>query len=657
MVWWMSSRSDATATTRAMSRSDRVELPVGKIRDGVSADGGLLSDASDDLNDNIAYRGGVVERVMFALPFATSFTLITFVTLWGARVSPALTVAFICAYICYGWIKGIHSGFAALLVGIPLLHQYKDADWHRLGNDSSIRAPVLDRFFGPKGQVYKANQRPELEGEAEHTWVSGIDGELKRGLTAKFNDIIHICVIPTYKEPLETLRKTVGTLAGQTCAKDRLVVVLATESRDTEAPGKVAELLDEFGPGLLGLYYTSHVLGPGEAVGKSSNCAWSVRCVKREFVEKQGLAPEQIMLTVCDADTYFDSQFMDCLAYNHVQNPKPYNTTYQAAETFFPNIWNVPIIIRIKAVIDSVGFLGQLASPFSHPFPFAIYSQSMRTSIECGGWDVDIIPEDWHHYLKCWFKKDGDYRVVPIFMVMGNDAIEERTWNEAIKARYIQAKRHAWGAIDLSYIVMNYLDKSDKVSFARMMKLYMHAAEHHISWTLFWFTCMLGGLCSTWANPMLETYPFGIGLRSLTVIVFFPMTFACWAIIIGEFYIRLFVVHDRPHFECNVAPMWWQLVSQVQWMLMPLADMLFGSFAGLEAQFHMAITPTMKYEVSTKVAKKQAPAPDSKPIKPLKSVKPSSDSMYTEIVTAESPRNYSEGPFSQAKNTQDYVSL
>jgi hypothetical protein len=90
---------------------------------------------------------------------------------------------------------------------------------------------------------------------------------------------------------------------------------------------------------------------------------------------------------------------------------------------------------------------------------------------------------------------------------------------------------------------------------------------------------------------------------------------------------------------------------------MPLADMLFGSFAGLEAQFHMAITPTMKYEVSTKVAKKQAPAPDSKPVKPLKSVKPSSDSMYTEIVTAESPRNYSEGPFSQAKNTDDYVSL
>lgn len=586
---------------------ERIPLPVtGGLLD---ANGGtreaLLEDASADLSDGIAYRGGAVERAMFALPFVTSMTMISFVLFWGARVSPFLTVLFVCGYVSYGWVKGLHSGFSALAFGIPFLHAYKAADWHKLGNDATQRAPVRDRFFGGVGRAYKETG-PALVGDAEHTWRSGIDGEMKRGLTAKFNDIVHICVIPTYKEPLGTLRKTVGTLAAQTCAKERLIVVLATESRDSEAPGKVAELIDEFGSGLLGLRYTKHVLAPGEAVGKSSNCAWSVRCVKREYVEKRGLAPEQIMLTVCDADTYFDPQFMDCLAYNHVQNPKPYNATYQASETFFPNIWNVPIIIRIKAVIDSVGFLGQLASPFSHPFPFAIYSQSLRTSMECGGWDVDIIPEDWHHYLKCWFKKDGDFRVVPIFMVMGNDAIEERNWNEAIKARYIQAKRHAWGAIDLSYIVMNYLEKSDRVSFWRMTKLYMHAAEHHISWTLFWFTCMLGGLCSTWANPVLETYPFGIGLRMMTVIVFIPMSFACWFIVICEFYIRLFIIHDREHFECNTAPMWWQLMSQCQWFLMPLADMMFGSFAGLEAQFHMAIKPSMKYEVSAKVAKKKA---------------------------------------------------
>ena len=78
-------------------------------------------------------------------------------------------------------------------------------------------------------------------------------------------------------------------------------------------------------------------------------------------------------------------------------------------------------------------FLGQLASPFSHPFPFAIYSQSLRTAIECGYWDVDIIPEDWHHFLKCWFRRDGDFRVIPVFLFMGNDAIEDENWFAANK--------------------------------------------------------------------------------------------------------------------------------------------------------------------------------------------------------------------------------
>jgi hypothetical protein len=27
----------------------------------------------------------------------------------------------------------------------------------------------------------------------------------------------------------------------------------------------------------------------------------------------------------------------------------------------------------------------------------------------------------------------------------------------------------------------------------------------------------------------------------------------------------------------NAAPIWWQLLSQIQWLLMPVADLFFGS--------------------------------------------------------------------------------
>ena len=561
---------------------------------------GFLDTPSFDSKSEFAYTGGTLERMVFITPAFISIFMISFVTLWGARLSPSLTVLFICCYISYGWVKGLHSAIFSLFVGIPRCRAYKSANWSELAKNTRLQSPILDRTFGSLGPLYKhgKDNRPD----DSRTLPSAQSGILV-GLSAKFDTIVHVCVIPTYKEPLGTLRKTISTLRAQTCAKDKLIICVATESRDRGAPEKVRTLMAEFGDGLLGFFYTSHVLAPGEAVGKSSNTAWAVRCMKHTLVDVWGFAEEEVLLTICDADTYFDPQFMDCLAYHHVQDPTPYNTTYQGAECFFPNIWTVPIIVRIKALIDSVGFLGQLSSPFSHPFPFAIYSQSLRTAVDCGYWDVDIIPEDWHHFLKCWFRRNGNFRVVPIFLFMGNDAIEDDNWLAANRARYTQAKRHAWGAIDLAYIVCQYVNNANSVPLYKVYKLFSHAAEHHISWTLYWITVMLGSLVSTLVNPVLETYPFGIGLRKVAVLCFLPMMFATTMFMIGDFYIRLFLVNDRQHFEANAAPMWWQVLSQIQWLLMPVADLFFGSLAGLDAQLHMALQPTMKYEVSTKVAK------------------------------------------------------
>jgi hypothetical protein len=59
------------------------------------------------------------ERLVFVTPAFISVFLISFVTFWGAKVSPAFTVVFICCYVSYGWVKGIHSAVFALFVGIP----------------------------------------------------------------------------------------------------------------------------------------------------------------------------------------------------------------------------------------------------------------------------------------------------------------------------------------------------------------------------------------------------------------------------------------------------------------------------------------------------------------------------------------------------------
>ena len=75
------------------------------------------------------------------------------------------------------------------------------------------------------------------------------------------------------------------------------------------------------------------------------------------------------------------------------------------------------------------------------------------------GWDVDVVPDDFHHFIKCFFKKGGHFRLVPIFMLTGNNAQEHTNWFSAMRSRYRRAKRDAWGAIDLSYILSQWYQK------------------------------------------------------------------------------------------------------------------------------------------------------------------------------------------------------
>jgi glycosyltransferase involved in cell wall biosynthesis len=568
-------------------------------------------------------RDVLLARLGFATPLFFTATLLSFVLYWGALLFPPFAVFFICAFISYGWFKGILYSFSALFIGVPRAHLYKTADWKQLGNDSRKKSPLLERTLGvseedgkPLGMAHPSSlgsvkedydtsatiskQRRNMD---IPTWTSKLDNKEKRTLAEKFNDLRHVVIVPTYREPLNVLRKTLNTLVAQTCAKGKVIVVIATEKNDKEAIEKVEALIEEYSKNLLGLFYTVHEkISPAETDGKSSNVAWCARCVQHTILEKWNYVPEQILVTVCDADTYFDEQFCECLSYTHAQNMEPYNCTYQSAENEFPNIWMVPTLVRVKAVVDSINMLGMLSSKYAVPYPYVCYSQSLRTIMDVNGWDVDVVPDDFHHFMKCFFKKDGHFRLVPIFMLTGNNAQEHTNWFSAMRSRYRRAKRDAWGAIDLSYILSQWYQKRNVLDKHGAFMLFVDVIEHHVSWSSYFLTVMLGGMMSAWLNPELETYPFGIGIRAMALIAFGPILFATWAYIVCDFYVRMFLVQDRKYFEANSAPLWWQITSQVQWLLMPLADFIFAAVAALDAQLHMALWPKMSgYRVSKTV--------------------------------------------------------
>ena len=149
---------------------------------------GYLDTPSADSTSDFAYNGSRLERLVFITPAFISVFMITFVTFWGARVSPALTVVFICCYVSYGWVKGIHSAVFSLFVGIEM-SRVQGCKLARARDESSASEPHTRphvRPSGPSVQVWPLTVVCHDKHSACSEWHADI------GLRAKFESLIRV---------------------------------------------------------------------------------------------------------------------------------------------------------------------------------------------------------------------------------------------------------------------------------------------------------------------------------------------------------------------------------------------------------------------------------------------------------------------------------
>ncbi len=83
-----------------------------------------------------------------------------------------------------------------------------------------------------------------------------------------------------------------------------------------------------------------------------------------------------------------------------------------------------------------------------------------------GGWDTgpESIGEDLHMYLKCYFATSGRLNVQIIYSPASQSNVSSDTkgWRGSaanIRARYRQALRHMWGALDTGYAIEKALER------------------------------------------------------------------------------------------------------------------------------------------------------------------------------------------------------
>lgn len=307
----------------------------------------------------------------------------------------------------------------------------------------------------------------------------------------------HIVIIPNYKEDETSLSRTVEAITDQVNAK-QVIVILAMEAREPGANDKAARLVEKYSEKLGGMFATFHPYGlPGDTPGKGSNEAWAAREAFSRLIEDGGDDIRRYTITSCDADALFHPRHFSALNYMFLTARDRYRTFWQPTIFNSNNIWDTPAPLRIPDGLSGINRTANLVLPMSLKFPTSCYALSWEMLHTVDYWDEEVIPEDWHIYMKCCYSLGDRVHVEALFLPLGNDCVLTENYTKTLFAHYEQSKRHAWGASDIPYAWRAAFSKDRKCSLGRGVLIAFTVTKVHTFWFAQWYIVSLGIMIPT----------------------------------------------------------------------------------------------------------------------------------------------------------------
>lgn len=486
------------------------------------------------------------QRALEILPGLFSWFFILF-PIWGALVVPEIVAYYIIAFSVY-WL------YRSLSVAIlSILAHYR------------------------------------IEASKNNDWL----GDLKK--LGGWQHMEHIIIIPTYKEPVEILERTLTTLSKQTYPTKKLHIMISFEDREGEpARTKAKHLTQKFGHHFGNLWTTYHPDIEGEVKGKSSNTAWGAKIAKRNLVDKANYNIDHLTITSQDADAILDNNYFSALTHSFLQNPDPYYRIWQAAITFYNNIWRVPAPVRILASIFSVTQMFILMRK-DRLINFSTYTTSLKLIDSIGYWDTDVIPEDYRLFFKAYFTTKGRVEVEPLFLPVYADAAESTGFWSTMFNQYEQIKRWAWGVSDDAYIIKQYIT-SEGIPFWDKTIRVLKVIEDHFLWPVNWFAITLSALIPPLVNPNFARTILG---KTLPQVVSAILTMSLVSMIV-IFFIDF---RSRPPRPKDVSP-FKRFLQPFEFLLLPVVGFFFSALPGIDAHTRLMLGRYIEYKVTEKVTPK-----------------------------------------------------
>ncbi len=426
-----------------------------------------------------------------------------------------------------------------------------------------------------------------IEATKHYDWLADIQNfpDAKR--------VHHVIIIPTYKEPLHVLVRTLNSLANQDLPRKQITIVLAMEFKEDEKSREEKRLALEkqFAKVFANFIVTVHHLTPGEAAGKASNERHAALEAKRILIKNGGMDINYMTVTSCDADHVFHPKHFSVLTYKFLDNPKRYRYFWQPAILLYNNIWRLPAITRVPNTLASIFILSMLPRK-DRLINQQNYSLSFKLLDKTGYWDPDRIPEDWGIFFKAFYKNKGKIEVEPIYLPLYADAMESTSLWKTLRGQYTQVKRWAWGVSDSSWVLYNYLT-TPGISFWDKTTRVSTFIQGHFLWPVHWFMITIGLTLPVIINPAFGRTTLGYMTPKISSAI---LTLALGFLVILLF-LDYFYKPKRP----KDFPLWRAVLMPLEFVLMPVATFFFTTLPGLDAHTRLMLGKYIEYKVTEKV--------------------------------------------------------
>ncbi|MDP3974324.1 MAG: glycosyltransferase family 2 protein [Candidatus Daviesbacteria bacterium] len=488
----------------------------------------------------------LIERILEILPGAIT---------WIALTSPiwlSFTLPFAVAYLIL--IADVYWLLTALKIGILIIVGYRKMEWAK-----------------------KQNWFKLLQKEYPKIW----------------ENYYQLILIPTFKEPPYILSTTLNGILNTEYPRDKIFIAVGFEERDD--PQKIKEtknILKKVEGKIGGVFSTIHPFGlEGEVPGQGSNKNWMIKQILPE-IKRRGIKIEDIFVTTLDADFVIHPQFLAGALHKYLSTPnlERDKRTFTGVFLYHNNYWQTPAPMRLMATGTSFWQLAEMVGSDKY-MNYSSMSVNLKTLLDIGLWIPDKVNDDSGFYWKAYYHFNGDYKVIPHFIPISADAVQDTSLLKTFQNQYLQIKRWAYGVEHMPFIIKQYFtkeidfwDKTDRVLF----KLW-----GDLKWGFLAIFVTFGSLFIPLVNPGFKESVISINLPIISSWILTAAFLGLFATI----YVHEKTVPKRPSSWSFLQRIW----SYFQWLLIPIILITISSLPAIDAQTSLMFGKRLEFRVTNKV--------------------------------------------------------